>query len=82
MYFLKIPESFSSFTQRVTPIDDGHDLSGFKEFFYEDQILLVLPQRGDMNFLARGLGNSLLVTRRLEELKQRSANDDVGPFRF
>jgi len=57
MYFLKIPESFRSFTYRVTSIDNRFDLSGFKELFDKDQILLVLHQRNDICFLAPGLGN-------------------------
>jgi hypothetical protein len=55
VFFFKIPESFSNFTQRVTSIDNWYDLSGFKEFFDKNQILLVLHQRSDKYFLALGL---------------------------
>ena len=62
--------------------DNRHDFPGFKEFFYKNQVPLVVFKRYDICFLAPGLGNSFPITRRLEELNHRATSNDIGSFRF
>lgn len=42
VYFLKMPEGFNSFVQRIAPIDYRDDLPKFKEFLHIGQIVLAL----------------------------------------
>ena len=52
MSFFEIAESFGQFSEWITSIYDGYDLSGLKQFLQHHQILLVYLRSYETHLLA------------------------------
>lgn len=74
----KMPESFSSLTQRVAFINDRYDLTRFHKLLEHDQILLVRFRRETSQPLAPGFRHPTSQEHGLEDLSRSPPNQVDG----